>query len=601
MAAETRRRREPLIDCDVHNALPSDDALQPYMPDEWRERRDALGYLPLGFRQVRENLGDRSYMGAEYPRPTPRASRVDAWPPGGGPPASDLAFTQRQLLDAWDVEAAVLNPLLGIGEMLNLELGSVLARAANDWLAAEWLDPEPRFRASIVVAYEDGLGGRRRDRPHGRRPALRAGAGRSSRTIEPLGRRRYWPIYEACERHGLPLGIHNGGWGGAPDDAAPASRRTTSRTTPAMAQAYQAQVTSLRLRGRADALPGAALRAHRGRLRVAPAADVAARPRRGAGCAPRCPLLDRPPSELIRERFCVSHAADGGDRAAGAVPASCSSSSAWTTGSCSRPTTRTGTSTRPTWRCPVRLPADARARKILHDNAARLYGLGVPRGRRRVARVVVGSVEEIPPGSRRIVDVEGRSIGVFNVGGEFLAIRNRCPHQGGPLCEGVQRRRADLRRPGEYRYAAPARSSAARGTRWEFDLRTGASWFDPERKRVRSYDVECRGRGRPGERAAAARAWCAGPYTAETVPVTSRGRWSSSTSSPVLLGRSRHELDGDVPLGNVAKPRGFVESTDTRAAQRNMLGPSGSGGHTARRDRCMAMRPRVSRADPDGG
>ena len=54
MASESRggRRREPLIDCDVHNALPSDDALQPYMPDEWRERRDALGYLPLEFRQI---------------------------------------------------------------------------------------------------------------------------------------------------------------------------------------------------------------------------------------------------------------------------------------------------------------------------------------------------------------------------------------------------------------------------------------------------------------------------------------------------------------------------------------------------------------------
>ena len=43
-----------------------------------------LTYLPTAFREVRENLGDRSYIGAEYPRPTPRASRVDAWPPGGG-------------------------------------------------------------------------------------------------------------------------------------------------------------------------------------------------------------------------------------------------------------------------------------------------------------------------------------------------------------------------------------------------------------------------------------------------------------------------------------------------------------------------------------
>ena len=51
-------------------------------------------------------------------------------------------------------------------------------------------------------------------------------------------------------------------------------------------------------------------------------------------------------------------------------------------------------------------------------------------------KYVVATVDEIPPGSRKIVDVDGRSIGVFNVGGEYFALLNRCPHQGGPLCHG---------------------------------------------------------------------------------------------------------------------------------------------------------------------
>ena len=51
-------------------------------------------------------------------------------------------------------------------------------------------------------------------------------------------------------------------------------------------------------------------------------------------------------------------------------------------------------------------------------------------------KYVVAAVDEIPPGGRKIVDVAGRSIGVFNLGGEYFALRNRCPHQGGPLCEG---------------------------------------------------------------------------------------------------------------------------------------------------------------------
>src|SRR5262249_34923200 len=65
---------------------------------------------------------------------------------------------------------------------------------------------------------------------------------------------------------------------------------------------------------------------------------------------------------------------------------------------------------------------------------------------------VVGPAAEIPPGGRRIVTLEGRSIGVFNVGGEFFALRNACPHQGGPLCQGVLSGFAVPGAPGEYRY-----------------------------------------------------------------------------------------------------------------------------------------------------
>lgn len=53
-------------------------------------------------------------------------------------------------------------------------------------------------------------------------------------------------------------------------------------------------------------------------------------------------------------------------------------------------------------------------------------------------RIVVGPVEEIPPGERRlVVPFRGRAgIGVFNVGGAFYALRNLCPHKAGPLCTG---------------------------------------------------------------------------------------------------------------------------------------------------------------------
>ncbi len=67
-------------------------------------------------------------------------------------------------------------------------------------------------------------------------------------------------------------------------------------------------------------------------------------------------------------------------------------------------------------------------------------------------RYVVGRVEEIPPGGRKIVTVAGRSIGIFNVNGAFFALRNRCPHQGGPLCEGALWGMLQARVPGELEY-----------------------------------------------------------------------------------------------------------------------------------------------------
>ena len=56
----------------------------------------------------------------------------------------------------------------------------------------------------------------------------------------------------------------------------------------------------------------------------------------------------------------------------------------------------------------------------------------------KVRRVVVGAVDEIPPGERKlVVPFRGRAgIGVFNVNGTFHALRNLCPHKSGPLCTG---------------------------------------------------------------------------------------------------------------------------------------------------------------------
>ena len=46
-------------------------------------------------------------------------------------------------------------------------------------------------------------------------------------------------------------------------------------------------------------------------------------------------------------------------------------------------------------------------------------------------------VENIPPLEGRSVTVEGIELAIFNLKDRFVTIENRCPHKGGPLCDGI--------------------------------------------------------------------------------------------------------------------------------------------------------------------
>jgi nitrite reductase/ring-hydroxylating ferredoxin subunit len=133
---------------------------------------------------------------------------------------------------------------------------------------------------------------------------------------------------------------------------------------------------------------------------------------------------------------------------------------------------------------------------------------------------VVATVDEIPPGARKIVEVAGRSIGVFNVDGTFYALRNRCPHQGGPLCQGTLAGFVSSTKPGEYRISRRGEFLRCPWHGWEFDVTTGQSWFDPRKVRVRRYEVTVE----PGTEELP-RELEKGPYVAETYPVTVERRY----------------------------------------------------------------------------
>lgn len=91
----------------------------------------------------------------------------------------------------------------------------------------------------------------------------------------------------------------------------------------------------------------------------------------------------------------------------------------------------------------------------------------------------MAKASEIPPGCRRLVEVDGRSIGVFNVHGTFVAVLNVCPHQFAPVCLGQVRGTTLESELGEYRWGREGEILACPWHGREFDLLTGRALAEP--------------------------------------------------------------------------------------------------------------------------
>jgi nitrite reductase/ring-hydroxylating ferredoxin subunit len=96
---------------------------------------------------------------------------------------------------------------------------------------------------------------------------------------------------------------------------------------------------------------------------------------------------------------------------------------------------------------------------------------------------------DLAPGGRVLRDLDGTSVGVFNVGGRYFALQNRCPHRGGALCAGPVTGTTlptnDLR----YVYAREGEIVRCAWHGWEFEISTGRSLIDPS-IRAKTFAVE---------------------------------------------------------------------------------------------------------------
>lgn len=106
-----------------------------------------------------------------------------------------------------------------------------------------------------------------------------------------------------------------------------------------------------------------------------------------------------------------------------------------------------------------------------------------------MSRHVVCRADEIAAGEAKRVSVANRDIAIFNVNGEFAAIGDRCPQEGASLCRGKIIGLAESDEPGSYRMVREGELVRCPWHGWEFDIKTGKSWCDPARTRVKSFGV----------------------------------------------------------------------------------------------------------------
>ena len=199
----------PAIDCDVHLAVPSTKALMPYLDAYWYDAFTTRGIDKMSFT-----------MTADSPN-APLAARPDWRPAGSVRPGSDLPLLQQHALEGFGSSFAIANCIFGGVALQSEDMAAVMCKAVNDWVAAEWLDKEPRLRASILVPLNSvDLAIQEIERRAGDKRFVQVLMLAMGENL--LGKRSHWPIYEAALRHDLPINVHAGslyhhppmaGWG----------------------------------------------------------------------------------------------------------------------------------------------------------------------------------------------------------------------------------------------------------------------------------------------------------------------------------------------------------------------------------------------------
>lgn len=178
-----------VVDASVHVRPRSQDEFREYLPRIWKGRR-----LPSG---------DGYYY------PNPAGSHLKETYGAAGPPGSDPDLLHRHLVEGTGTEQVILHPLT-LGLLPDIDLLSAICSATNEWLAQTWLtryNAEGRFKGTIRVAPGDADAAVAEIEKWAGHPHF-VQVGVPTQSLQPYGKRGFWPVWEAAAAHGLPVAVH---------------------------------------------------------------------------------------------------------------------------------------------------------------------------------------------------------------------------------------------------------------------------------------------------------------------------------------------------------------------------------------------------------
>jgi uncharacterized protein len=273
-----------IIDTDVHERTGLGELL-PYLEPVWHKYITDYGWVPDRF--------------LPYSQPTAGGlDRADAKPDGTRPGGSDLGLLQRQLLDEYGIDQAILTGWLNASSMQEgwTEFKTALMTAYNDWQLENWVERDPRLFGSVHVNAWDPEGAAReidRMAAHERFVQVMLYIG-----DQPFGNPRYHPIFEAAARHGLVVGIHHS----ENSPTALGRHRYFAEWHTLVPQVFMSQAVSLIFNGVFEKFPELRVILIEGGFTYVPhlmwTADQQWRELRH-----EVPWVKRPPSRIIREQM----------------------------------------------------------------------------------------------------------------------------------------------------------------------------------------------------------------------------------------------------------------------------------------------------------